>query len=309
MRMEFTYDRTPHLVLFQSRCTGKERDQESGNDYFGARYYGSSMGRFLSPDDVGGHIENPQTLNLYSYVANNPLSRTDPTGHDFYQSCQQQSATCGSQNIGNDTHGNAINQLVSGTTDANGKFTATVITSASLGQAGSGNTATVDGTGVHITTGTGTDNRRQVKEYSSLERQQRTSRVLVKDGISSISISMATMSLMGGRVREPPHTSDRGDIKACLMQLTAWLRGPASAPFIIRGRIAITTFIRERPMIGSLQAITRKSSITDHLLTSLSQQRRKAGQTGLVLLRFRWKSKLRFPYHEAPDEKLLMCHF
>jgi RHS repeat-associated protein len=35
-----------------SRFTGKERDSESGNDYFGARYFGSNMGRFLSPDPL-----------------------------------------------------------------------------------------------------------------------------------------------------------------------------------------------------------------------------------------------------------------
>ena len=35
-----------------SRYTGKERDTESGLDYFGARYYGSSMGRFMSPDPL-----------------------------------------------------------------------------------------------------------------------------------------------------------------------------------------------------------------------------------------------------------------
>jgi RHS repeat-associated protein len=34
----------------RSRFTAKERDAESGNDYFGARYYASSMGRWLSPD-------------------------------------------------------------------------------------------------------------------------------------------------------------------------------------------------------------------------------------------------------------------
>jgi RHS repeat-associated protein len=34
----------------QSRYTGKERDAESGNNYFGARYYASSMGRWMSPD-------------------------------------------------------------------------------------------------------------------------------------------------------------------------------------------------------------------------------------------------------------------
>jgi RHS repeat-associated protein len=65
--------------------TGKERDSESGNDYFEARYYGSSMGRFLSPDDGDGgdnDPSNPQSWNLYSYVQNNPLTSTDPDGHD-----------------------------------------------------------------------------------------------------------------------------------------------------------------------------------------------------------------------------------
>lgn len=73
--------------------TGKERDTESGLDYFGARYYGSSMGRFTSPDSSADEVlsvpipfadlKNPQSLNLYSYVGSNPLSRTDPDGHDY----------------------------------------------------------------------------------------------------------------------------------------------------------------------------------------------------------------------------------
>jgi len=68
--------------------TGKERDTESGNDYFGARYYASTMGRFLSPDWSAkvmpvpyAKLGNPQSLNLYSYVYNNPLSNVDPDGH------------------------------------------------------------------------------------------------------------------------------------------------------------------------------------------------------------------------------------
>jgi RHS repeat-associated protein len=59
-------------VRFQrSLFTGKERDAESGNDYFDARYYGSSMGRFMSPDPSGllaQHPENPQSWNLYVYA-------------------------------------------------------------------------------------------------------------------------------------------------------------------------------------------------------------------------------------------------
>jgi RHS repeat-associated protein len=62
--------------------TAKERDSESGNDYFEARYYASSMGRFLSPDDgTDQHPDNPQSWNLYTYGRNNPLVFTDPTGH------------------------------------------------------------------------------------------------------------------------------------------------------------------------------------------------------------------------------------
>jgi RHS repeat-associated protein len=65
--------------------TGKERDTESGLDNFGARYYNSNMGRFLSPDPSGlayAHLFNPQSFNLYGYVQNNPLTNTDPTGLD-----------------------------------------------------------------------------------------------------------------------------------------------------------------------------------------------------------------------------------
>jgi len=78
---------TTHFL--PSRSTGKERDTESGNDYFMARYYSSAMGRFLSPDWSAkaepvpyAKLDNPQSLNLYSYVLNNPLSAVDPDGHE-----------------------------------------------------------------------------------------------------------------------------------------------------------------------------------------------------------------------------------
>lgn len=88
----FNYDSTPVCVclcvLSPPRSTGKERDQESGNDYFGARYYGSSMGRFMSPDWSAeaepvpySKLDNPQSLNLYAYVDNNPLATVDADGH------------------------------------------------------------------------------------------------------------------------------------------------------------------------------------------------------------------------------------
>ena len=73
-----------------SCCTQHEHDTESGNDYFGARYYASSIGRFLSPDWSAkeepvpyAKLDDPQTLNLYSFVGNNPLARADADGHCF----------------------------------------------------------------------------------------------------------------------------------------------------------------------------------------------------------------------------------
>jgi RHS repeat-associated protein len=64
------------------KFTGKERDAETGLDYFGARYLSSSQGRFASPDIpfIDQSEDDPQSWNLYSYVGNNPLSNTDPTG-------------------------------------------------------------------------------------------------------------------------------------------------------------------------------------------------------------------------------------
>ncbi len=82
MTRTLVYDDIP-LCAFAYKFTGKERDSESGLDYFGARYYGSSMGRFQSPDPViitPERLANPQELNLYAYVANNPLRFIDPTG-------------------------------------------------------------------------------------------------------------------------------------------------------------------------------------------------------------------------------------
>jgi RHS repeat-associated protein len=79
-----------------SRSTGKERDTESGNDYFGSRYYGSSMGRFMSPDSgVDQHPADPQSWNLYSYVRNNPLTSIDPSG-DYMCGASMTAAQCDS---------------------------------------------------------------------------------------------------------------------------------------------------------------------------------------------------------------------
>jgi len=79
------------------KFTGKERDNESNLDYFGARYYASGLGRWMSPDYSEtpepipfGNLEDPQSLNLYSYVRNNPMSSADPDGHSDDDGCSGQ---------------------------------------------------------------------------------------------------------------------------------------------------------------------------------------------------------------------------
>jgi len=64
------------------KFTGLERDAESGLDHTQFRQYGSVMGRWMSPDPYMGSydVNNPQSMNRYSYVLNNPLVYVDPDG-------------------------------------------------------------------------------------------------------------------------------------------------------------------------------------------------------------------------------------
>jgi RHS repeat-associated protein len=97
------------------KFTGKRRDTESVLDYFEARYYGSALGRFTTTDPLGGHYEDPQTLNKYAYVRNSPTILTDPTGLDIWlKGCGKDSSTC--------------KDNFAGTTDDKGNFTRTHLT-------------------------------------------------------------------------------------------------------------------------------------------------------------------------------------
>jgi RHS repeat-associated protein len=81
--LQFTNSDSNHY-----KFTGKERDAETGLDYFGARYYSNGLGRFITPDWAAkatavpyAEFADPQSLNLYSYVRNIPTSKTDADGH------------------------------------------------------------------------------------------------------------------------------------------------------------------------------------------------------------------------------------
>jgi RHS repeat-associated protein len=67
---------------FPLKFTGKERDAETGLDYFGARYFSGAQGRFTSPDPGPYKLEDPRTFNRYAYVNNNSLKYVDPTGRE-----------------------------------------------------------------------------------------------------------------------------------------------------------------------------------------------------------------------------------
>ncbi len=63
------------------RYTGQEDDPEIDLYFYNARYYDPALGRFISADEFVQSINNPQSLNRYTYVQNNPLVFSDPSGH------------------------------------------------------------------------------------------------------------------------------------------------------------------------------------------------------------------------------------
>ena len=80
------------------RFTGKERDEESGLNYHGARYYAPWLGRWVSCDPIGSQGD----LNLYSCCYNNSINFSDPDGTDPQKSQESQTAGSTSQKKGVD---------------------------------------------------------------------------------------------------------------------------------------------------------------------------------------------------------------
>ncbi len=76
-------------VVFSSdrssdRFTGKPVSQTTGLYYYYRRWYDPSIGRFISPDPKQGKLFNPQSLNLYIYVLDDPTTLQDPSGLDWW---------------------------------------------------------------------------------------------------------------------------------------------------------------------------------------------------------------------------------
>ena len=78
------YGYEPPQSSVRQRFGSKERDTETGLDYFLARYYSNNQGRFTGPDiPFADQFENdPQSWNLYAFVRNNPCANTDPNGRE-----------------------------------------------------------------------------------------------------------------------------------------------------------------------------------------------------------------------------------
>ncbi len=93
--LPFGQEWNPQPTTNHYKFTGKERDSESNLDDFGARYYASSTGRFMSPDPDNGGVRyaNPQTWNGYAYGLNNPVHNVDLDGRDVWV-CIQGQDTC-----------------------------------------------------------------------------------------------------------------------------------------------------------------------------------------------------------------------
>jgi RHS repeat-associated protein len=97
--LQFTNNDSNHY-----KFGGHEHDNETGLEYYGARYYSGGLGRWVAADWSATPIpvpyaefDNPQSLNLYGYVGGNPASKADPDGHDSNIMCTAQCNVWSSQ--------------------------------------------------------------------------------------------------------------------------------------------------------------------------------------------------------------------
>jgi RHS repeat-associated protein len=130
----FGQEASPQITSNHYKFNGKERGEatEGGLDYFGARYYSSVIGRWMTPDWSGqpspvpfAKLTDPQSLNLYSFVTDDPLSHTDLDGH--FQMAPA-SGPCPNNNGDSCTVSTTTNTVVLSTEDAVHVVTTTTTT-------------------------------------------------------------------------------------------------------------------------------------------------------------------------------------
>jgi RHS repeat-associated protein len=119
---------TTGTIYTDKLFTGQREMAGLGIYSYGARFYSQKLGRFLSADSMVTNLFNPQGLNRFSYVWNNPLRYTDPTGHmvanedgggvacTVTHTCTQPCSTCGGGGGGNNEPESVDNLTSSGTT-------------------------------------------------------------------------------------------------------------------------------------------------------------------------------------------------
>lgn len=101
---------TTGTIYTDKLFTGQREMADLGIYHYGARFYSPMLGRFLSADTIVPNPYNPQDFNRFSYVRNNPLRYTDPTGHWVDEGCGY--SAC------NDTTSSGV-QVISGTRTGN----------------------------------------------------------------------------------------------------------------------------------------------------------------------------------------------
>ena len=80
--MPFGLDRYQDGTLYTDyRYTGQRVENDTDLYFYSSRWYDPVVGRFIQPDTIVPEPGNPQSLNRYTYVSNNPVKYTDPSGH------------------------------------------------------------------------------------------------------------------------------------------------------------------------------------------------------------------------------------
>jgi RHS repeat-associated protein len=81
-------------IVTDRQYTGQINDGATGLYYYNARYYDPALHKFIQADTIVPDPNDPQTLNRYSYVNNNPVRYTDPTGHEAETQCATEYHDC-----------------------------------------------------------------------------------------------------------------------------------------------------------------------------------------------------------------------